>query len=134
MTCGQMTRIGARLCQCGASLVRECYWCYCEIPIDQARCEFCGWLDVGHGVVPAIEGRWKTILALLPHKPLFNDDLVDQPFIDLFHSVWDDETDGPCYHARYKELLERWHYLPRCYSEASYHYSNMSLKRSVNRP
>jgi hypothetical protein len=111
MECGRVARGEARFCQCGASLVRTCHWCYREVPVDHPRCDICGWLDPGFGIRPAIEGRWKTFLTLLPYRlvemGVFGNENV-QRYLALFKSVWDDSKEGPLYHRRYQEILEVW--------------------------
>ena len=40
--CGRVARPGARFCQCRSSLVRSCWHCHAEIPIDDEVCDRCG--------------------------------------------------------------------------------------------
>jgi hypothetical protein len=111
--CGRVARGEARFCQCGASLVRTCYWCYREVPVNHPRCDICGWLDPGFGVVPAIEGRWRTFLSLLPDMVDAMGNFYDErrgSYISLFKSVWDDPNAGSAYHLRYEEILANWKY------------------------
>lgn len=109
MSCGRVARGEARFCQCGASLIRTCYWCYDEVPVDHARCDICGWLDPGAGVTPGIEGRWTTFLALLEFRvaDMARDDDRDhlEQYMALFKSVWKDQAAGAVYHQRYAEIL-----------------------------
>ena len=40
--CGRVASPGARFCQCRASLVRPCWNCQAEIPVDDEVCNQCG--------------------------------------------------------------------------------------------
>ncbi|HVT18822.1 MAG TPA: zinc ribbon domain-containing protein [Thermoanaerobaculia bacterium] len=109
--CGRVARGDARFCQCGTSLVRTCYWCAREIPVDHRRCDACGWLDPGFGVLPIVEGRWRTFLALLPHwAGVTTASKTRGNFLDLFRSVWNDAGAGHHYQQRYEEILQQWKY------------------------
>jgi predicted RNA-binding Zn-ribbon protein involved in translation (DUF1610 family) len=97
LACGRLASAEARFCQCGASLVRLCFWCYTEVPVDHRRCDNCGWLDPSFDAPSPIEGAWQVILQLLEQKMLNE---ANDPFANLFYSIWSDKEHGPAYHQR----------------------------------
>lgn len=115
--CGRVGRGEARYCQCGAALVRRCHWCFAEVPAEHRRCDSCGWIDPGVGVMPEIESRWATFIELLGPRALVLDWEYEnqwkhfcnrEPLKELFLSIWDDPASGADYRSRYIEVLERW--------------------------